>query len=157
MKSIRRSAVLMAGMLGLGGWTPGVWGKTIAVDFHDAAVFVSPGKHWASTALFEARSSTHPVSVAVPQEVDWAWRRSNSTPSYTNLGSINALSELDHRSRQPPYGTGVPAIAAEISSLAPTKQSDLGAMLTLGALLIAHRLSRKHRTLKQSLIAGSWH
>jgi hypothetical protein len=44
--------------------------------------------------------------------------------------------------------------AEDTSMLAPVQQSDFRAMLLVGAVLVAQQLRRKHRSLKQSLIAG---
>ena len=45
-------------------------------------------------------------------------------------------------------------MTASQAGLGPVQQTDFRAMLVLGAFLIAHQLRRKHRSLKQSLIAG---
>lgn len=55
--------------------------------------------------------------------------------------------------RQPAVAQA-PNMTALQADLGPVQQADVRAMLVLGAFLVAHQLRRKHRSLKQSLIAG---
>ena len=118
MKSIARCTLLLAGVVVLNAWAPAIQAKTIVVDFHDAKVFLNPGRHVAM-----AQSGvTLKASAPPPQRWSAAAHVSNMTALQAGLG--------------------------------PVQQSDFRAMLVLGAFLVAHQLRRKHRSLKQSLIAG---
>jgi len=154
MKSIAVCRVILAGVLALSGLVPGAWAKTIVVDSYDAAaVFVSPERHFADVG-----ARLRPVAVPISATLGAAWSHgSNSIPVPASFGPPSALSGLHTEARRLALNGGHalrPVLANGTSVPAPVQQSDFRAMLLVGALLIAHQLRRKHRSLKQSLIAG---
>jgi len=158
MKSILNCGVLLAGALALNGWVANAWARTIVVDIHDAAVFFNPGRHLAGPALPGPQASAGLRRVSAPIDAQLPEQRANSTPLYASPGPPSALSGLYDEARRlalnGAYAAGAPALRASTSIVAPVQRGDLRAMLLLGALLIAHQLRRKHRSLKQSLLAG---
>jgi hypothetical protein len=70
---------------------------------------------------------------------------SHSDAKFGSLSAAIGAPMHTSRVRDPAEGT---------SMLAPVQQSDFRAMLLVGAVLVAQQLRRKHRSLKQSLIAG---
>ena len=123
---------MLAGVLALTGLVPAAWAKTIVVNSYGAAVFVSPGWHLADHG-------------------------SNAAPLQASFASPAALTGLYKEARRfahnRVYARSAPA-AGDGTSMAAPVQSDFRAMLLVGAVLVAHQLRRKHRSLKQSLIAG---
>jgi hypothetical protein len=158
MKSIADCRVIFAGVLALNGLVPSAGAKTIVVNSYDAAaVFVSPGRHFADLTL----PGWHPgaqLPVGAPAGAAWSpGHGSNSIPVHASFASPSAISGLYEEARRFALNGGNalrPALGNGASVAAPVKQSDFWAMLLVGALLIAHQLRCKHRSLKQSLIAG---
>jgi hypothetical protein len=158
MQSIARGRVVLAGVLAFNGWVASAGAKTIVVDFHDPAVYVSPARYFAAPALagLQAGAGLRPVSA--PIDAQLAGQRSNLTPLHASFGSPSALTGLYQEARRfalnGTHAAGAQALGNSTSIVAPVQRGDFRAMLLLGALLIAHQLGRKHRSLKQSLIAG---
>jgi hypothetical protein len=164
MKSMTDYRVILAGLLALGGLVQGVWAKTIVVSSsYGAAVFVNPGKHLADLALplSHADAGLRPVFAAFGAPTTTARLGDhdfNSTPVEASFVPPGALSGLYKEARRfaqnRGYAWSAPPVANGISTVGPVPQSDFRAMLLVGAVLVAHQLRRKHRSLKQSLIAG---
>jgi hypothetical protein len=164
MKSIADCRVILAGVLALGGLVQGVWAKTIVVSSsYGAAVFVNPGKHLADLALplSHADANFRPVFAAFGAPTAAARLGDhgfNSTPVEASFVSPGALSGLYKEARRfaqnRGYASSAQPVGNGISRVGPVPQSDFPAMLLIGAVLVAHQLRRKHRSLKQSLIAG---
>jgi hypothetical protein len=163
MKSMAVRRVIVAGLLALGGLVQGVWAKTIVVNSsYGAVVFVNPGKHLADLALplSHADASFRPVFAAfgVPTAARLADHNFNSTPVEASFVPPGALSGLYKEARRfaqhRGYALSAPPVGNGTSMVGPVPQSDFRAMLLVGAVLVAHQLRRKHRSLKQSLIAG---
>jgi len=155
--------VILAGILALSGLVQDVWAKTIVVNSYSAAVFVSPGRHLAGLALPVSHADARFKPVFTAFSATGAAERlrdhdSGSTPLDASFGSPGALSGLYKEARRFAHNSGYAWNAAAVgngpSMAAPVAQSDFRAMLLVGAVLVAYQLRRKHRSLKQSLIAG---
>jgi hypothetical protein len=155
MKSKAHCRVLLAGVLALNGWAVSACARTIVVDFHHAAVFVNPERQFAG-ALHEPQGSAEARPVSAPIEAQLPGQRLSMTPMAASFGTPSALSGLYREARRLALNGAASASALRNSTAiaAPVQQGNFRAMLLLGALLVAHQLGRKHRSLKQSLIAG---
>jgi hypothetical protein len=162
MKSMADCRVIVAGLLALTGLVQGVWAKTIVVNSYGAAVFVNPGRHWSDLALpvSHADARFRPVFAVFGATTAAARLRDHdfsSTPVEASFGPPGALSGLYKEARRfaqnRGYAWNAPAVG-DGTSMVAVPQSDFRAMLLVGAVLVAHQLRRKHRSLKQSLIAG---
>jgi len=160
MKLMADYRVLVAALVALGGLVQGVSAKTIVVNSYGAAVFVNPGKHWVgdhTLALSHADARLRPVwaafgaAAAGPQLRD---HDSDSIPLEAGFGPSGLYEEARRFAQNRGYAWSAPVVDNVTSMAAPVPQSDFRAMLLVGAVLIAHQLRRKHRSLKQSLIAG---
>ena len=134
MKSMIHCSATLAGLLVLTALAPAAWAKTIVVDSYGAAAFVSPGWH-----LVDHGSTSAPLQVGF-----------GSPAALTGLYLYKEARRFAHNRV---YARSAPAVGDGTSMAAPV-QSDFRAMLLVGAVLVAHQLRRKHRSLKQSLIAG---
>jgi len=129
MKSIVNCRVLVAGLLALNGMVPSAGAKTIMVDSLDAAAFLRPASHREQGA--------------------------GLTHTRVSAGAAGSLSGLYDEGRKALHGLhAAPVLREAKSMMAPVQQSDFRAMLLVGAVLVAQQLRRKHRSLRQSLIAG---
>lgn len=159
MKSMAHCSAILAGLLALTGLVPTVWARTIVVNSYGAAVFVSPGWHLADLALPVSHTDARfrPVSAAIGATMAARLRDHgpDSTPLQASFGSPAALTGLYREARRFALNSArsVSAVGDGTSVAAPVR-SDFPAMLLVGAVLVAHQLRRKHRSLKQSLIAG---
>ena len=132
MKSIVNCRVLLAGLLTLNGMVPSAGAKTIMVDSLDAAAFLRPASHFAFRE--QGAGLTH---------------------TRVSVGAAGSLSGLYDEGRKALHGLhAAPVLREAKSMMAPVQQSDFRAMLLVGAVLVAQQLRRKHRSLRQSLIAG---
>jgi hypothetical protein len=159
MKSMANCGVLVAGLLTLSGLVQDVWAKTIVVNSYGAAVFVNPGRHFADHALSIAHADARfrPVFAAIGATATAARlpdHDSDSTPVEASFGPSGWYEEARRFAQNSGYARSAPAVGDGTSMVAPVPQSDFRAMLLVGAVLVAHQLRRKHRSLKQSLIAG---
>jgi hypothetical protein len=136
--SVRRSFVVF-GLLGAMGVACPVGARTIDVSPYDAGVFAEHGQYLVDSS-----------GVSAPgRYMDPARSRIHVRGALTELyrkGRRLALEEL-----QVPDSTSGRADRFAVDLV---KQDDFRAMLGVGAILVALQLRRKHRSLKQSLIAG---
>ena len=136
--SVRRSIVVF-GLFAATGVVCPVGARTIDVSSYDAGVFAEHGQYLIDSAEDSAKS-----------------RYAN--PARSRIQVRGALSELYRKGRrlaleelQVPDSTSPPVDRFAVDLV---KQDDFRAMLGVGAILVALQLRRKHRSLKQSLIAG---
>lgn len=157
MKSMADCRVLLAGLVALSGLVQGVSAKTIVVSSYGAAVFVNPGKHLVGDrvlALSHADARLRPVSAAFAAAAQLRDHDSDSIPLEAGFGPSGLYEEARRFAQNRGYAWSAPVVGNVTSMAAPVPQSDFRAMLLVGAVLVAHQLRRKHRSLKQSLIAG---
>ncbi|MDB6102135.1 MAG: hypothetical protein JWO52_2134 [Gammaproteobacteria bacterium] len=164
MKSMADCRVIVAGLVALGGLVQGAWAKTIVVNSsYGAVVFVNPGRHLADLALPGSHTDARfrPVFAAFGPTTGAARSGDhdfNSTPVEASFVPRGALSGLYKEARRFAQNRGyaweAPPVGNGTSMVGPVPQSDFRAMLLVGAVLVVHQLRRKHRSLKQSLIAG---
>jgi hypothetical protein len=136
--SVRRSIVVF-GLFAATGVVCPVGARTIDVSSYDAGVFAEHGQYLIDSADVSAKS----------RYADPARSRIQVRGALTELyrkGRRLALEEL-----QVPDSTSPPADRFAVDLV---KQDDFRAMLGVGVILVALQLRRKHRSLKQSLIAG---
>jgi len=136
--SVRRLLVLM-GLFAVIGLVSNVEAKTIDVSSLDAGVFAEHRQY-----LVDGVGRLPPDS-----DEGAVQSRSYMPSSLTNLykrGRRLALEEL-----RGPNSSSLPTNQVALDLV---KQDDFGAMLAVGAILVAQQLRRKHRSLKQSLITG---
>lgn len=133
MKSRLNCGVLLAGLLALNGMIASAGAKTIVVDSLDAAALGRPANHFFA-----------------------ADRGSGWTQGRLSTGSSGSLAGLYTEGRRLAlHGLqAAPALKKATSMMDPVQHTDLRAMLLVAAVLVAQQLRRKHRSLKQSLIAG---
>ena len=160
MKSMVDCRVLVAGLVALSGLVQGVSAKTIVVNSYGAAVFVNPGKHFVgdrALAVSRADARLRPFFAALGATAAGAQLRdhdSDSIPLEAGFGPSGLYEEARRFAQNRGYAWSAPVVGNVTSMAAPVPQSDFRAMLLVGAVLVAHQLRRKHRSLKQSLIAG---
>ena len=160
MKSIADCRVLVAGLVALSGLVQGVSAKTIVVNSYGAAVFVSPGKYLVNDhALPVSRADARLRSVFAAIGATTATARmeghdSDSTPVEAGFGPSGLYKEARWLAQNGGYTWSASAVGKATSMSDPAPQGNFLAMLLVGAALVAHQLRRKHRSLKQSLIAG---
>jgi hypothetical protein len=136
--SVRRLLALM-GLFAAIGLVSNVEAKTIDVSSLDAGVFAEHRQY-----LVDGAGRLPPDSYEGPVQ-----SRSYMPSSLTDLykrGRRRALEEL--------RGPNSSSLRTNQFALDLVKQDDFGAMLAVGAILVAQQLRRKHRSLKQSLITG---
>jgi hypothetical protein len=159
MKSMADCGSLVAALLALSGLAQGVWARAIVVNSYGAAVFVNPGRHLADHALSLAQADARfrPVFAAIGATTAATRLRdhdSDSNPVDASSGPSGLYEEARRFAQNRGYAWSASAVSDGTSMVARVPQSDFPAMLLVGAVLVAHQLRRKHRSLKQSLIAG---
>lgn len=160
MKLIADCRVLVAGLVALSGLVQGVSAKTIVVNSYGAAVFVNPGKHLVddhALPVWRADAGLRPIFAAIGATTATArleGHDSDSTPVEAGFGPSSLYKEARWLAQNSGYTWSASAVGKVTSMSGPAPQRDFPAMLLVGAALVAHQLRRKHRSLKQSLIAG---
>jgi hypothetical protein len=136
--SVRRSSVVF-GLLAAAGVACPAGARTIDVSSYDAGVFAEHGQYLIDSADGSATS----------RYADPARSRIQVRGALTELYSKGRRLALEELQVPDSTSASVDRFAVDL-----VKQDDFRAMLGVGAILVALQLRRKHRSLKQSLIAG---
>jgi hypothetical protein len=157
--------VVVVGLLAITCLASNVEAKTIVVDSFDAAAPRTPGRYLidnvSGSAGARAGALFRPVSATEGLMTDAVPVRHASVTSTTLLAGFTPpgpLVDLYEEGRRAALNELHARDAASRENDAPgtppAQQGDFWTMLLVGAVLVAIQLRRKHRSLKQSLIAG---
>ncbi len=140
MRTMADRRVIVVGLLAVNCLVSGVEAKTIVVNTSDAAVLVEPGRY------------------LVDHTVRGSHIGANLPPLQTTFDSPGPLSDLYNEGRRRALNElrarNSASVQDDTSMEAPVQHGDFRIMFLVGAVLVAQQLRRKHRSLKQSLIAG---
>jgi hypothetical protein len=165
MRSMADRRVVVVGLLAITCLASSVEAKTIVVDSYDAAVPAKPGRYLidnvSDSAGGRAGALFRPVSATENLMTDALPVRHTSvspTPLLAGFGPPGPLVDLYEEGRRAAlnelHTRDAASIEDDASGTPPVQQGDFWTMLLVGAVLVAIQLRRKHRSLKQSLIAG---
>jgi hypothetical protein len=140
MKIMAGRRLMLVGLLAVNCFVSGVEAKTIVVNSDDAAVLVAPGRHLIDHAVVGSHAGANVSSLKT------SFDSPGPLSDLYDEGRRLALNELHARNSA--------SVKDDASLNAPVQHDDFRVMLLIGAVLVAQQLRRKHRSLKQSLIAG---
>jgi hypothetical protein len=157
MRSTAGRRVIMMGLLAIICLTARVEAKTIVVESYDTGVSTEPARYLIDHSAGRARVSAMFRSISTtPGPMNGAVVHSNAVQA--SFGSPVALSDLYKEGRRIAlnelHARDDMSPRDDSSKRPADRQGDVWAMLLVGVVLIAQQLRRKHRSLKQSLIAG---